>query len=397
MASNEIELTFIRCPSCKSLMPSTANKCGMCGLNMTDEDFSSTEKKPRIRQRTTSDLSRGIESDEAQEEVSKAEPERQLSSQYKDLFEPESNEESKIEETKNKKPDFFPKVEFPEDQRYESEQSSEENDDDEDVAGDDDEDFNSDNQNDGLNASRDDAAPKRKRRRRKKKRVPQADSDNLEPEKNEVKNSASEERVSSNWGSREEREDFKESEKKSENPPQKEDRVREASSSHIDVPEREVRNRESAIEKETSASSSNRDQDLKADVIEEAKASPVKNENIGRKMNESNKLLGWFVNYSTDSNGKYFEIRTGKKFIGRQELREHDLIIPDSAISTPHCLLNAEGGKLGLQDLMSDQGTFVKAVGENEFRKIDSTVTLKHGDILKLGTYELIVCLIPTA
>jgi hypothetical protein len=56
MSANEIELTFIRCPSCKNLMPSTAVKCGMCGFDLGGGDDVSEEqqKKPRLRQKTFS-------------------------------------------------------------------------------------------------------------------------------------------------------------------------------------------------------------------------------------------------------------------------------------------------------------------------------------------------------
>ena len=109
----------------------------------------------------------------------------------------------------------------------------------------------------------------------------------------------------------------------------------------------------------------------------------------------SNKLIGWFVSYGIELTGKAFEIREGRKFIGRQQLRSFDLVIPDSAVSTPHCLLQVDEHGVHLQDLMSDQGTFIKKTGEREFRKIESSVVLKHGDVLKLGSFELVVCLIP--
>lgn len=306
MSSNEIELTFIRCPSCKSLMPSTAHKCGMCGLNMDEEGPESsptenTEKRLRLRQRSTTDIKGDISVSEP-EHVETERTEREAPNFYKDLSSEVAGLEEDIEDEEES--DFYA----------------------------------DDGENDNVSAEEPSTVlpKKRKRRRRRKKRV--------EEGVNEIGD--------------------------------------ESSAPVVEEKVDPVQNQKEA---------------LPTWKIQAEEPLPVKRDNQDMRMDmkNDNKLVGWFVNYSTEASGKCFEIRLGKKFIGRQELRPHDMLIPDSAISTPHCLLNAEEGRLSLQDLMSEQGTYVKSSGEMDFKRVESTLQLKHGDILKLGSYELIVCLVP--
>ena len=60
MSGSNSELTFVRCPSCRSLVPAVSTRCRMCGASLepaaggvTPEEES--EKAPsRVRQRTAS-------------------------------------------------------------------------------------------------------------------------------------------------------------------------------------------------------------------------------------------------------------------------------------------------------------------------------------------------------
>jgi len=101
------------------------------------------------------------------------------------------------------------------------------------------------------------------------------------------------------------------------------------------------------------------------------------------------------VSYSNDTNGFSIELRTGKFFVAKQKLRENDLIIPDSAISTPHCLLKISRGSLQIQDLMSEQGTYVMKKSSSSFVSSEEVEAVEHGDKLKFGAFELLVCLVP--
>ena len=61
MTTEETELTFIRCPSCRSLVPAVATRCRMCGHNFEAQSGEPASPMPdpskaksRVRQRTIS-------------------------------------------------------------------------------------------------------------------------------------------------------------------------------------------------------------------------------------------------------------------------------------------------------------------------------------------------------
>ncbi len=107
-------------------------------------------------------------------------------------------------------------------------------------------------------------------------------------------------------------------------------------------------------------------------------------------------LVGWLVNFAGDRRGTAIELRSGRFFVGRQRLRESDLILNDESISTPHCLINASSGEgLAVQDLMSERGTAIRKSGSPNFVNCGDPVRLQHGDWLRFGNFEVMVCLIP--
>lgn len=109
-------------------------------------------------------------------------------------------------------------------------------------------------------------------------------------------------------------------------------------------------------------------------------------------------LVGWLADFSTDKRGFGIELRAGKFFIGRQSLRPNDLVLDQNGISTPHCMVTAStAAGLHVQDLMSEKGTCYKKVGEREYKPLHQAVLLGHGDWLKLGDYEVMICLVPSS
>lgn len=107
-------------------------------------------------------------------------------------------------------------------------------------------------------------------------------------------------------------------------------------------------------------------------------------------------LVGWLVNYSGDRRGAAIELRSGRFFVGRQRLRGSDLILSDDSVSTPHCLINASPADgMMVQDLMSERGTAIRKAGSQHFVNCTDPVKLQHGDWLRFGNYEVMVCLIP--
>ena len=44
---------------------------------------------------------------------------------------------------------------------------------------------------------------------------------------------------------------------------------------------------------------------------------------------------------------------------------------------------------------MSEQGTFVKRAKTNNYVPVQQVITLEHGDWVRFGQYEVMVCLVP--
>ncbi len=113
----------------------------------------------------------------------------------------------------------------------------------------------------------------------------------------------------------------------------------------------------------------------------------------------SGRLFGWFVSYE-NPDGRAIELREGKFFVTGSSIKTTDLVIEDASISTPHALMSisAEGG-LKVQDLMSERGLFVRARegGQGgQYRREEGTVELKHGDWVRFGDVEFLVTIVPT-
>lgn len=112
---------------------------------------------------------------------------------------------------------------------------------------------------------------------------------------------------------------------------------------------------------------------------------------------EEGGLMGWFIHYGQDANGAATEIRTGRYFVGKENIKKSDLVLGDGSVSTPHCLIQASALKgLKVQDLMSEHGTYVRRRNQDRFYQYTEPVTVGHGDWLRFGSYEVLVCLIAT-
>lgn len=66
MSTDSTELTFVRCPSCRSLVPGISTRCRMCGATLeaappSDESEQEPRKSGRVRQRTMSDSNGEVE------------------------------------------------------------------------------------------------------------------------------------------------------------------------------------------------------------------------------------------------------------------------------------------------------------------------------------------------
>lgn len=106
-------------------------------------------------------------------------------------------------------------------------------------------------------------------------------------------------------------------------------------------------------------------------------------------------LFGWFVSFASPE-GASLELREGRFFITNSNVRRGDLVLHDDSVSSPHALVTI-GSRTGLtvQDLMSENGLFIKRAGEDSFYQERETAELAHGDSVRFGNVEFLVCLVP--
>lgn len=106
------------------------------------------------------------------------------------------------------------------------------------------------------------------------------------------------------------------------------------------------------------------------------------------------RLFGWFVSYDS-AEGDAIELREGRFFISGSKLKDNDLVIADKGLSTPHALvsINSKSG-LRMQDLMSEDGLHVRRNGSEKYQKEEATVVLEHGDWVKFGDVEFLIAVI---
>lgn len=102
MATDSTELTFVRCPSCRSLVPAVSTRCRMCGASLEPEEAAAAEQPAqadegagRVRQRTMSkpksELSNTV--NKIREEISQAEDELEAEAPETDTFESQGGED----------------------------------------------------------------------------------------------------------------------------------------------------------------------------------------------------------------------------------------------------------------------------------------------------------------
>jgi len=106
-------------------------------------------------------------------------------------------------------------------------------------------------------------------------------------------------------------------------------------------------------------------------------------------------LMGWLVSYAEDPRGVAREIREGRFFVGRDQLRPSDFVIDHSTVSTPQCLVVCDPvAGVSIQDLMSEGGTNVTR-GSRELDNHSDQVHLENGDRVRFGEYEMLFVKLP--
>jgi hypothetical protein len=109
---------------------------------------------------------------------------------------------------------------------------------------------------------------------------------------------------------------------------------------------------------------------------------------------QTGKLVGWLVSYA-DPKGEASELREGRFFVSGSSLKSSDFVIADPTVSTPHALVAAglQDG-LRIQDLMSDRGVWFRRRGQDSFQRVNDSIKLDHGDMVRFGEVEFLVCLV---
>ena len=110
-----------------------------------------------------------------------------------------------------------------------------------------------------------------------------------------------------------------------------------------------------------------------------------------------NRLVGWLVSYSLDDRGASYEIRAGRSFVtGPKASLARSYSVDDASISDPHMAVHADTSHSVLvQDIFSDNGSFITRAGSNNEEEISGPVQLAHGDWIRLGEHNRFqVCLI---
>jgi hypothetical protein len=113
-----------------------------------------------------------------------------------------------------------------------------------------------------------------------------------------------------------------------------------------------------------------------------------------KKGDQLGRICGWLVSFA-DSNGKSIEIREGRFFVTSTALRGTDLVLEDTSVSTPHAMftVSADGG-IVIQDLKSDRGVFVREQNKTTYHREYDSVVLNHGDWVRFGDLEFLVSVI---
>ena len=110
-------------------------------------------------------------------------------------------------------------------------------------------------------------------------------------------------------------------------------------------------------------------------------------------------LIGFLVAFDRHSSGEVYALRPGRWIISSKDLQLSacTLLIEGGDVSPVHAILMiAEEGTVRIQDCFSVQGTQVLRSGQSELQPLSQNVEqLAQGDVLRLGSREFKLCLIP--
>jgi len=426
MSTDSTELTFVRCPSCRSLVPAVSTRCRMCGASLESGDELTEEESQepasnRVRQRTMSkpksQLSSAvnklreefdaIDSSEEEDAIASADQSSAEVGGDDDFEDPLSDYIDEVEATSTgavvEEPDSEP-------DKVEVDSSVEEIEDEMEPEV---EELNPHQNLENGSSKREEPAGKpkviietgakragglsfgrSKGQQPNKKEPPQA-SKPAEDKQQATQTRPAEpqkQRSREDRPSREEKRARPSNESSvSQDRTARGDRAKERQDAKVE-PDRD---RRSATSKGDAQNESRQAKSAGRDRSEDSRVpGPAKNATMTKHVDHDGRLFGWLVSYSNPE-GEAIELREGKFFVTSSSLKETDLVIDDDSVSTPHAVItvSAERG-LQVQDLMSEGGVFVRQRENDVYRREEEIVEVDHGDWVRFGDVEFLISLI---
>jgi hypothetical protein len=120
---------------------------------------------------------------------------------------------------------------------------------------------------------------------------------------------------------------------------------------------------------------------------------------MSKQKHSKGKLIGWIVSYQLNKKGAAFELREGRTLLGKDNEIKDAISFKDRNMSSPHLAILAEPETpLRVQDIFSQDGSFLtKGNSDNEI-VIKGTTELEHGDWIRVGqSTRFQICLLSGA
>jgi len=396
MSTDSTELTFVRCPSCRSLVPAMSTRCRMCGsqLDASSEQEEADEKDKqapsRVRQRTMSNPKGELSSTVKKLREEMSEEEEPARNQ-----EAAANEELSAKETAEELSQDDPLsayIEEVEEEVVDDVSDDNENDDE------DDDDLNDDDLNVKDDVEDKDEVEEAVSRKDTEKNTSSVNNGATSSRQTAKPSTAP--RVIVESGNRRQGGGLSFGRKKEAEAPQR--NVSRTKETPTERPAESRRAPEKATEAASTAAPTNKVDKGEVALKEEKSAErktlsperkPQAPSTKRMKVNEG-MLFGWMVSYLKPE-GEALELREGKFFVTASSLKKSDLVLDDPSVSTPHAMVTvSDEFGLQIQDLMSDQGFFVKRRGSGSFEQEEDVVDIAHGDRIRFGEVEFLVSLI---
>lgn len=358
MATDSTELTFVRCHSCRSLVPAISTKCKMCGAALnseedlaqdSDEESGETNGKAELKEtvdRIQSDIEAvqdDLDSDEASAAGSEEEEIDDPLGDYLDDLSDDDSDEVESEEDDSDDDDAREEksAEEPHVNGHSREAEPEDSEDEDDA------------EEETPRVVRESGRPKGRGLSFGKK----GDA------------SAPQEKKASQSEPKRERPEPKQAQRPPE-PKQAKPQPKQVRKPHQQTEQPQRQEERAQSQERTERAPKRRGADLEG------------------------RLFGWLVSYA-DAEGEAIELREGKFFVSGRPIRENDLVIEDDSVSAPHAIITVSASKgLLIQDLMSEEGVHVRRGPQGEFTQEEEVAEVHHGDWVRFGQVEFLVSLV---